>query len=163
MNKSTNISTNRLSNDKYIRPKQTKTEQLTDEDIKKLIEDYKEMDIYQIPLGSHVRYFIKTPQGNKFRKGGFLHKNNGLPKYVVLRSSNNKTWTVQINNAVFFIKMSLNEIKTEYKNHIDLLDKKIADLHNHIINQKKELDQLRKDNNYYRNELDKFRSSRRFN
>lgn len=110
----------RIKNSMYKRPTKTYTEKLTQEDIDDLLDDYKMIDdLSKVPIGSHLRYCTVDKNGKKkFRLGGFLHKNNGLPKYVIL-SNNNVTWTVQITNTQFFRKMNIKEIKNEYEEEIE--------------------------------------------
>jgi len=71
---------------------ETQNEQLS-KDIPKTIEDYKKRDfeeekdieeIKSIPLGSFIAYVTKTKEGNKFRKGGILIKND--TKYLMLKN-----------------------------------------------------------------------------
>lgn len=119
------------SNDKY-----------TPEDIYNLLEDYVEQDIHQIPLGSHIRYFQNINGQKKFRTGGKLKFNSGLPKFIIL--DNGKTsWSVQIkSDTVFFRKKTLKEIKDTYENEIDELEKKNDKLKNLIIELKKKIKSL---------------------
>ena len=55
--------------------------------------------------------------------GGQLHKNNGLPEYIIL--FNGKTqWSVQVKDTIFYRKMTISEIKEEYEKIIkDLIEK----------------------------------------
>jgi putative NADH-flavin reductase len=103
----------------YERPMATKTDLLTPEEIKEKLEDYDKVeDIYKVPLGTHLRYFTVDEKGNKlFRMGGQLFRNNGLPTYVMLNNGNTKPWSVQIENAIFYKKLSTDEIKDQYKNN----------------------------------------------
>lgn len=117
--------TKRLKNSKYKRPANTYTDLLTNDDIIDKLEDYKRVDdIFKVPLGTHIRYFKNDKGKKKFRLGGVLIKNDGLPKYVVL--SNGKfSWSVQIKDVVaFFRKMTINEIKNDYEELIDDLEQK---------------------------------------
>ncbi|AYV82198.1 MAG: hypothetical protein Homavirus15_7 [Homavirus sp.] len=118
----------RLNKDEYSRPKLTYTDKLTAEEIETLLDDYKKVDdIYQVPMGTHMRYFLVKNGVKKFRTGGILSNSTGLPKYVVL-SNGTKTWSVQTKDTVFFKKMTLNEIKGDYEDIIDDLEKKVSDL-----------------------------------
>lgn len=124
----------------YTRPATTKTDQLTPEEIAKLIEDYQEVtNIRQIPLETHLRYFIKDDDGNmKFRMGGKLFRNNGIDEgYVMLSNGNTKPWSVQLEGTVFYKKMTDAEIKQSFNNIIDDLNKKIKDQKT-LINQLKD-------------------------
>ena len=116
--------TRKLSTDNYKRPENTFTDMLSEKDIENKLEDYKECDIYKIPLSTHVRYFkIEKNKKKKFRTGGILYKNEGLPDYVVL-SNGRKTWSVQVADAIFFRRMTAREIKKEYEDYILELEKK---------------------------------------
>ena len=112
----------------YKRPKKTYTDKLTDDDIEDMLEDYIEVEnINQVPLGSHLRYFTIIKGEKKFRTGGFLHRNDGLPAYVMIRNNQN-VWSVQTKSAIFFRKMNEKEIKAEYEDTIQELENKIKAL-----------------------------------
>lgn len=117
----------------YTRPAVTMTDQLSKEQIEELLEDYKKVDdIYQVPLGVHMRYFSNVNGKMVFRRGGLLHKNTGLPEYVILSQnpSGKPGWSVQVKDTTFYRKMTLNEIKNEYQTIIDDLiqkNKKLKD------------------------------------
>ena len=123
----------KLGNDEYKRPKHTKTEKMSLEEIKEKLEDYVEIDdISVIPLNTHLRYFAevtddKTGEKKKiFRLGGFLINKNNYDKYVVLSnqpstSSGGKTWSVNTKTSIFYKKMSMNEIKEMYQDEIEEL------------------------------------------
>lgn len=104
----------------YQRPKYTIQDKLTEEEIEEKLEDYKEVeDIKSVPTGSHLRYFVTTvdKSGNssrKFRLGGVLKDKENADKYVVL-SNGSISWSVQVNNATFYKKMNIEEIKEEYE------------------------------------------------
>lgn len=122
------IKTIKLASDNYVRPKKTFTDKLTKEEIEEKLEDYKKVDdIYRVPLGTHIRYFIVSKGEKKFRTGGLLHRNDGLPDYIICNNGRN-TWSVQVKNTIFFRKMSIKEIKKEYQDHIKTLEKKNKNL-----------------------------------
>ena len=118
----------------YVRPKTTFTDNLTPDKIEELLEDYGEKPIEEIPLGTHVRYFVKDNGESKFRIGGFLNDINGLPDYVRLRAGPNmeNTWNVQVKNAIFYKKLSIKEIKQEYDKIVDDYIEKIKKLKSKI-------------------------------
>jgi hypothetical protein len=96
----------RLTNDNYIKPPVTFTESLSTEEIKNSLNDYEQVnDISIIKKGTHLRYFSKNDDDTyKFRLGGKLIVNNSTTsKYVVL-SNKSKTWSVQINDTIFYAK-----------------------------------------------------------
>jgi hypothetical protein len=111
----------------YIRPAVTMTDQLSKEQIEELLEDYKKVDdIYQVPLGVHMRYFSNFDGKMVFRRGGLLHKNTGLPEFVILAQNptGKPGWSVQVKDTIFYRKMTLGEIKNEYQSIIeDLIEK----------------------------------------
>ena len=117
----------------YDRPTSTFTEKLSQNEIEKKLEDYKKVeDIYQVPLNTHLRYFIKKDDEMVFRMGGILKKNSELPKYVILKNAEGIEWSVQIKDTIFFKKMSINEIKAEYEKIIDDLNLKLKKLKDKI-------------------------------
>lgn len=103
----------------------TKTDNLTEQEIEKLLEDYMLVDINNVPIGTHLRY-IDPVKG--FRHGGVLKNNSGLPKYVILKSATGPEWSVQVDKTEFYKKMTINEIKQEYENEIKELKIKIKKL-----------------------------------
>lgn len=114
----------------YTRPEVTYTDQLSKEQIEEKLEDYKKVDdIFKVPLGVHMRYFANVGGKRVFRMGGQLYKNTGLPDYVILNSGTAQ-WSVQVKDTIFYRKMTLQEIKTEYQTIIDELiekNKKLKD------------------------------------
>ena len=129
MNKQNSV-TKRLSRDtSYKKTTKTYQEKLSPDEIKKKLEEYKQVDdIKEVPLNSHLRYFsINTKTGKKqFRLGGFLTKIN--KDYVIL-SNGSLSWSVQINSTVFFQKMTFSELKNELTEKISLkYEKKINKL-----------------------------------
>jgi hypothetical protein len=124
---------NTYSKNGYVRPAVTMTDQLSKEQIEEKLEDYVKVDdIYKVPLGVHMRYFSNVNGKMVFRMGGLLHKNTGLPEYVILSTTptGKPGWSVQVKDTIFYRKMTLNEIKTEYQSIIDDLiekNKKLKD------------------------------------
>ena len=106
----------------YVRPEVTKTDQLTPEEISKLLKDYKKIEsieeLAQVPLNTHIRYFSVDPEKGtmNFRTGGIYFR-SGLPTYIMLKSSieGAKPWSVQIKNAVFYRIMSQTEIVAQFE------------------------------------------------
>ena len=116
------LGSNKYKKNGFERPEITYTDQLSKEEIQDKLADYSKVeDIYKVPLGVHLRYFVKKDGQMLFRMGGQLFKNNGLPEYVILKSGTNAQWSVQIKDTVFYRKMSIVEIKQEYE---DILKKK---------------------------------------
>ena len=112
----------------YERPMSTFTEQLSKEQINERLEDYKKVDdIYKVPLGVHLRYFVEKDGEKLFRMGGQLYKNTGLPDYVILNNGKAQ-WSVQVKDAIFYRKMTVQEIKGEYEDDLETIKNKYAKL-----------------------------------
>ena len=121
---------------------------LSPEEIKEKLEEYKRVDdITTVALNAHLRYFIVDEKtGDKqFRLGGFLTKINTEKGYVIL-SNGQLSWSVQLNNSIFFKKMTFQELKEEliedvgkiYKSEISKLkneNKKLKETLKEIKNQ----------------------------
>ena len=123
------LDSNKYKKNGFERPEITYTDQLSKEDIQEKLADYSKVeDIYKVPLGVHLRYFVKKDGQMLFRMGGQLFKNNGLPEYVILKSGTNAQWSVQIKDTVFYRKMNLIEIKQEYEDIIKKKNEKIQTL-----------------------------------
>lgn len=121
------------SSDAYQRPDKTLQDKLTDEDVAQLLQDYKPVDdLFKVPVGSHLRYFTvrKDAAGvvkKMFRFGGLLQNKDNADKYVVL--GNGKiTWSVQTKTAIFYKKMSFEELKEEYSKQLEEKDELIDKL-----------------------------------
>jgi hypothetical protein len=123
----------RISKDNYVRPKHTIQDKLTQEEIDDKLEDYIEIEpakLSKVPIGTHIRYFIKMADKHGiikkvFRLGGQLKNKDNCDKYIIL--SNGKiTWTVQVENAILYKKMSIEEIKEEYDNIVTDLESQIS-------------------------------------
>jgi hypothetical protein len=112
--------TKRLTRDKsYVRPKKTYQESMTNKEIEEKLKNYKKVaNILQTPINSHLRYFTTDKSGSKvFRLGGVLSKVGDNRKYVVL-TNGTLSWSVQIDNSIFYCKMSDNELQNEMKEEI---------------------------------------------
>ena len=134
----TNSVTKRLSRDtSYKKTSKSYQEKLSPNEIKQKLEEYKQVEnIKSVSLNSHLRYFNFNPKtGQKqFRLGGFLTKIN--EDYVIL-SNGTLSWSVQINNSVFFQKLTFSELKQELTEKIsNKYEKKIEKLNNENINLK---------------------------
>jgi hypothetical protein len=132
----------RISKDGYKRPKHTLQDKLTEEEIEEKLEDYIEVeDIKKVPVNSHLRYYTLIPddKGNLkkiFRLGGQLKNKDNADTYIIL-TNGKVTWSVQCDTAIFYRKMTIDEIKEDYENIIE-------DLENTISNLKKENKKLMK-------------------
>ncbi len=138
--------TKRLSRDTNYKPTGTTyTQQLSEAEIKKKLEDYvrvKKEDVPSIPLNTHIRYFSINPKtGEKqFRMGGMLTKHDPNNQYIVC-SNGTLSWSVQIANSVFYKKMSNNE----YKEHIQTeIQDSVQDQLDMLIKENRELKKVLK-------------------
>jgi len=137
----------RLTEDKtYNTPPITYTDMLDTDDIKEKLQDYEKVDdIATISLGTELRYFMIEENGTaKFRLGGRLFNNNGLPNYVVLVGANRLTWCVDVKKAVFFKKISCEKLKNEYEEELQKRDDKIKHLEEQNKNLMSKIRELRK-------------------
>lgn len=110
------------------KPLNTVQENLTQEDIDNLLEDYEEIEnIIELKPGIEIRYYttIKKRNGSKqklFRMGGKIIKIDYEKKYLVL-SNNKLSWSVQLNDDnQIFRKMTFEEIKNFYENEINNIE-----------------------------------------
>lgn len=113
MNNQYNKRSNYNNNNDNNKPTKSIQANLTPDEIKKKLEEYKLVDnINEVPIGTHIRYFTNDKKtGEKlFRLGGFLAQN---AKDFITLSNNNNRWSVQKNNAIFYKKMSFTELKDE--------------------------------------------------
>lgn len=126
----------KLDKNNYNGPSRSFTDGLTDEQIQQKLIGYKESNINNIPLGCHVRYFVSRDNKKLFRTGGLLHKNDGLPKYVILSNGEN-SWSVQVAGTQFFKKVSTKEKDEAIDNTMLNLKK----LNNDLSNKNKKYEQ----------------------
>ena len=125
------------SDTSYKRPKATYQEQLTADEIAEKLQGYERVDdISEVPLNTHLRYFVTEKDGSQvFRTGGFLHNKQNADTYVMLSNGKN-IWSVQMKGAVFFKKMSQKDeiaaIHALYKKKLDQKDEIIDKLKTYI-------------------------------
>jgi hypothetical protein len=121
------MSLTRISKDKYKKPANTVQDNLTQEDINILLEEYNEIDdIHQLKTGLHIRYYsiVKTGRTEKklFRMGGTIIKIDFEKKYMVL-SNGKLSWSVQLNDKnILYKKMTTEEIKEFYENELNTIE-----------------------------------------
>jgi hypothetical protein len=112
--------TKKITRTNYQRPKQTYQENLTRQQIKEQLKDYKEVDdITMISIGCHVRYFsidVKTKE-KLFRLGGTVNKIDPEYRFIIL-TNGTVTWSVQIANTKFWKKLTESEYKEELKEEL---------------------------------------------
>ena len=152
----------KINSNNYIRPNQTHQELLSNQDIKEKLKDYKKIeDINSTAIGTHIRYFTidSKTKSKLFRLGGFLNKIDPNRRYITLNNGN-ISWSVQLPSSILYQKMTDDEIKREmkdelkkeiltednnqiggnnniianFKNEIKILNKKIENSNNEIIN-----------------------------
>jgi hypothetical protein len=134
----------------YVKPIITYTDKLTEDKIKELLYDYEQIDdnnkikiLNDTPQNTHIRYFENKNNILKFRTGGILTVKTGLPDYIIL-SNGKLSWSVQVNSCIFFKRITIKQIKEEYKNL--LLEKEAIIIGNQKIiqEQSKEIKNLKK-------------------
>ncbi|ANB50419.1 hypothetical protein [Powai lake megavirus] len=119
------------SDSSYRRPKMTYQDQLSQDEINEKIQGYSQVDdISQVPVNTHIRYFITQDDGSyAFRMGGFLKDKSNSDKYVVLTNGKNH-WSVQVKDTIFLRKMSHTEeiesLHETYRNKLHEKDKIIT-------------------------------------
>ena len=112
---------------KYVKPKVTKRQKLTKDDIIKALENYEEVDdINDVPLNTHIRYIAFRDNKQQYYPGGLL-KVKG-EEYVVLSNELPQNprkpinWSVQKNypnkdkklvKTHFFRRITPDEIKIQ--------------------------------------------------
>ena len=137
---------------------------LTKEQIAEKLEDYREVDnIYEVPIGTHIRYFstIKDPNSGKsqrlFRMGGFLDAKVESKGYVRIKNSNDRTWSVQVKNAEFWQKLTLDEIRDEYEYELEELEMKYDNLKKKTKELLSQNETLKKENKGLKDELMRYK------
>ncbi|AEX61402.1 hypothetical protein c7_L336 [Megavirus courdo7] len=121
------------SDSSYRRPKMTYQDQLSQDEINEKIQGYSQVDdISQVPVNTHIRYFITQDDGSfAFRMGGFLKDKSNADKYVVLTNGKNH-WSVQVKDTIFLRKMTHTEeiesLHETYRNKLDEKDKIIIEM-----------------------------------
>ena len=120
----------RATKDNYKRPKKTAQDKLTPKEIQELLADYIEIEnIKDVPLDSHIRYFLKDKGKKLFRTGGFLVNKRESDKYIIL--TNRKiSWSVNTKKSILFRKLSAVELNTIHNDEVDELKKIIKKLYN---------------------------------
>lgn len=136
----------------YVKPLQTFSDKLSNAEIKKMLEDYKETKASNLNKGFHVRYFKKEKDNTvSFKTGGVIFSLDGLPDYIVL-SNGKLSWSVQVKDTIFYQKMTYAEEKEKMDKLIIKKDDEITGLmgtieklNNNISDLKKEIKFLNKE------------------
>lgn len=98
----------------YTKNYETYTDKLTKEQISEMLKYYKKIDteeISDLPIGTHLRYFSVVNGEKKFRLGGMLLNKDNFPTYIKLKGATE--FSVQVENCIFFKKMSEDDIRQE--------------------------------------------------
>lgn len=121
-----------------------KAEDLSNEEVEKLLEDYEEVesvnDLKQVPLGTHIRYFLEKDGKTIFRYGGTLFDAKGVKKGYILLQNGQKRWSVQLKNASIWRRVSIDEVKDEYDEYVKELEKENNELKQKLIKYKQKYD-----------------------
>jgi hypothetical protein len=147
------IPTKKITRTNYQRPVTTYTENLTKQQIKEQLKDYKECpDITMLSVGCHVRYFSNDPKTKKklFRLGGSVNKIDPEYRFIIL-SNGTVSWSVQIANTSFWKKLTESEYKEELKEELrkEIMTEEVETATNHKLEKensdlKKELKEISK-------------------
>lgn len=129
----------RSTKDNYKRPKTTAQDKLTPKEIQDLLADYVEVEnIKDVPLDTHIRYFLKDKGKKLFRTGGFLVNKRESDKYIIL--TNRKiSWSVDTKKSILFRKLSAVELNTIHNDEVDELKQIIKKLYKENKDLKKKL------------------------
>jgi hypothetical protein len=116
--KKTYLEKNQENKDNYKRPELTYTDKLSKAQVRELLNDYEQIhnknNLKDVPPGTHIRYFEMKDGELKFRTGGLITINTGLPDYIIL--SNGKiSWSVQVAPCIFFRRITIKQVKDEYQ------------------------------------------------
>lgn len=121
----------KISETKYLRPPLTYTDKLSKQQVKELLIDYEQIksleEIKNLTPGTHLRYFEYKNNELKFRTGGILTV-SGAPDYLIL-SSGKVSWSVQINKCIFFKRITIKQVREEYRKKLIDDDATIKGLH----------------------------------
>ena len=147
--------TKKIARTNYQRPNQTYQENLTNQQIKEQLKDYKLCkDITMLSIGCHVRYFSFDPQTKKklFRLGGSVNKIDPEYRFIIL-TNGTVSWSVQIANTTFWKKLTEQEYKEELKEEIrkEIMTEEVEIIPNQKLEKenselKKELKEMLKQN-----------------
>jgi hypothetical protein len=114
------LPTKKIARTNYQRPAQTYQDNLTKQQIKEQLKDYKECnDITMLSVGSHIRYFSTDLKTKKklFRLGGSVNKIDPEYRFIIL-TNGTISWSVQIANTTFWKKLTESEYKEELKEEL---------------------------------------------
>lgn len=147
----------RLSKSKnYKRPAKTFQDNLTNDDIKDKLKNYKSVDnINNVQLGTHLRYWAKNLKTGelKFRLGGVLSKRDPDKPYIIL-DNGVQTWSVQKKSSKFYRKMSKEEERENLLSDVKKIRDKFTTT---LIEKDEELEDNRQQINSLKKKLERYR------
>ena len=114
----------KISDDGFKKTINTVQDNLTQEDIDILLEEYNQIESFiELKEGMHIRYYTLIKKNNSiqqiFRMGGTIIKLDLKKGYAVL-SNGKVTWSVQLNeNIIIYKKMTIEEVKQFYETELD--------------------------------------------
>ena len=158
----------RISEVQYVGPQKTLTQQLTSDEIKDLLDGYKQTSFDELKPFYHVRYYKKDKKTNevKFQTGGTIIKINDEKRYVVL-SSGTLSWSVQNEGTIFYQAVPLSEMKIELENKYKDEIQKLTNENNILTAYATKLDskvtELTNENNKLKKELSSKKSNKNLN
>lgn len=111
-------------NKDYVKPKQSFTERLSEQEIADLLSDYVETKADDLTHGAHIRYLKKNKDTKKyeFRMGGTIFK---IEDDYFTVSNGKYMWSVQKAGSIFYKKMSFVEKEKEFENTLFNKNKEI--------------------------------------
>lgn len=127
----------RIQKSPYLRPKYTLTDLTqTKKKILKKLDGYKEDEVDNIPIGTHVRYIVYQSGKSKFRLGGFLKLvkdeyvvlSNGRISWSVQRYARNKCNAIIHRTRFFRLLSALDKYKKEQAKKDKLIEKQQKEL-----------------------------------
>lgn len=138
---------NQENKDSYKRPELTYTEKLSKAQLRQILYDYDEIKdnkkLQYVEPGKHIRYFENKDGDMKFRTGGILTVNK-YPDYFVL-SNGKVSWSVQIKQCIFFVRISIQELREEYEKELIRLNAENQGLHSMLDSLSKKYNILKKE------------------
>jgi hypothetical protein len=163
------FTTKKIARTTFDRPAKTYQENLTKQQIKEQLKDYKEVnDITMLSIGCHTRYFTTDPKTKVklFRLGGIINKIDPEYRFIIL-TNGTVSWSVQIANTTFWKKLTESEYKEELKEEIrkEIMteDAPTHTLEKENLELKKELKELSKKNDKLIEQLKKIENEIRKN
>lgn len=125
----------------------TFTQNLTNDEIKAMLDGYKRVQPYELQKGYNIRYFIKDKDTGDmlFRTGGMITLINDEKQYIIV--SGGRTFSVQLHpTTIFFQQMPISEVvrnlTEDFEIKIQSLTQNNKTLQNMIIQKDKQIQTL---------------------